>query len=165
MVDLITISDQHKDIIMKLTILKYVMLPGLGLALIVPSFAFAFGGGWPGTADPAVVAEHFTNMFQSQASILGISESELKDAWASGKSIEDIMTEKGITKEDVAARAKDARIKQLKTELQTLVDQGVITQAQADTRLSTVQNRMNDNSAGFSRGFGLLGGSGHRHMR
>jgi ribosomal protein L19E len=36
-------------------------------------------------------------------------------------------------------KIKDARLAQIKTQLQALVDKGVITQSQADKRLATVQ--------------------------
>ena len=99
-------------------------------------------------------------MFQQEAQILGIGVDELKEDWASGKTIRQIMEEKGITQEQVQARMKELQTQQMKTFLQALVDKGVITQAQADKRLEIMQNQLQNGKMnkglpmGFGRGFG-----------
>ncbi|MBI4134493.1 MAG: hypothetical protein HY471_00075 [Candidatus Sungbacteria bacterium] len=75
-----------------------------------------------------------------------------------------LMDEKGITQDQTQARMKDTRLAQLKSQLQTLVDKGIITQAQSDKRLAAMQNQIQNGMGrghkgmmGFGHGFGGLG--------
>ena len=64
---------------------------------------------------------------------------EVKAAWAQGKTLFDLATAHNITKEQLAQKMKGERAGDIKTQLQALVTQGVITQAQADSRLAFMQ--------------------------
>lgn len=131
--------------------LAYAIIPVLGLSAVVGvSAASAHGlfGGF-GTLSPDEIATRQETMFQSEASILGINVDEVKDAWAEGKSVKDLADAHGITPEQLQQKLKDARLQQVKIQLQTLVDKGIITQAQADKRLAALQNRTkNDGKMG-----------------
>jgi hypothetical protein len=95
-------------------------------------------------------------MFTQQANLLGISVDEVKSAWASGKSLNDLAKEKGITQDQLRQKMQDLRQQQMKNYLQTSVDKGVITQAQADSRLSFVQsNQSGKLGKGMRHGFGM----------
>lgn len=72
---------------------------------------------------------------------MGIPVDEVKAAWAQGKNLFDVAATHGITKEQLAQKMKDQRIAEIKTQLQTLVTQGVITQTQADQRLTLIQTK------------------------
>ena len=128
--------------------LFYAFVPVLGLAFLgvgaVSARGFMMGGwGWSGLGGQIpedIVARHQA-MFQRQAQILGISVDDIKAAWAEGKSLNQIMEEKNISADQVQARVKNAQIQQLKTQLQALVDKGIITQSQADKRLEVMQER------------------------
>ncbi len=87
------------------------------------------------------MASRQQSAFQNEATILGISVDEVKAAWAEGKTIKQIMEEKGIDQKQVQDRMKAAHIAQMKIQLQALVDKGIISQAQADKRLEVMQNR------------------------
>ncbi len=140
----------------------YAFLPALGLvgilgAGVASANGFLGGFGGFGSLTPDQVAERQLKMFQTEAQVLGLSVDEIKQAWAEGTSPKDLMTEKGIKPEDVQARMKDLRMQDLKTQLQTLADKGVITQAQADKRLQTMQDRaQNANGKGLKR-MGMMG--------
>jgi len=131
---------------MKKKFITYAILPVLGLAFLVgPASASAMGFGWFGgfdKADSDVIATRMQNMFQNKATLLGISVDEVKNCWAQGKNIWQCAEEHGITKEQLQQKMKDARAQQLKAQIQTLVDKGVITQAQADQRLQWMQNKI-----------------------
>lgn len=150
---------------MKHKLLVYAALPiaslaflGLGISA-ASAHGFGWGGfGFGGSLTPDEIASRQTAQFQQQAQIFGVSLDDLKAGWAEGKSLMQVAEEKGITKEQIQARMKEARLAQMKTQLQALVSKGVITQAQADKRLATVQNKT-QNSKGFMmrgmhRGFG-----------
>ena len=103
------------------------------------------------TKVPVDMAEHTAQMFQSQADLLGATLDEVKQAWAEGKSLQELATAKGISAADLQTKMHAQHIAREKTELATLVSQGVITQAQADTRLASIQNGK------------VKGGFGHGH--
>ncbi len=101
---------------------------------------FGLGGG-ASSLTPDEIATRQQTMFDKQAQILGISASDVKDAWAAGKTFDQIITEKGLDKAAVEQRIKDAATVQMKAQLQALVTKGIITQAQADSRLQFMQTR------------------------
>lgn len=141
---------------MKKKILVYAFLPavlGLGLVSVKAASAHGFMGGW-GAVDPQEVATKHRTMFQEQADILGISIDDIKNAWAEGKSIHDLALEKGITEGELQAKMKALRESQMKSQLQALVDQGIITQAQADRRLTTMQQHMENGGKRMGKGMG-----------
>jgi hypothetical protein len=155
---------------MKNKLFAYTVFPALlGFGLLGAGVVSACGlGGWGfgfgfsnATSTPDIIASRQTALFQYEAQILGISVDDVKNAWAEGKTIKQIMEEKNITQDQVNQRIKDYQIQQYKTQLQTLVTKGVITQAQADKRLQYMQNKIqNSNSKSwmkmFRRGFGLF---------
>lgn len=142
---------------MKKKYLLYTILPIAAFAVLGAGVVSACGffGGF-GNLSPDEIANRQQTMFQEQAQILGISIEEIKNAWAEGKTIKQIMEEKGISQEQVEARIKDLRTQQMKSYFQALVDKGIITQAQADKRLQVVRERFPNGKMGrgFHRGFG-----------
>ncbi len=121
----------------------YATLPVLGVSLLGMNAASAHGffGGFRTFSADEIATEQQT-MFRHQAEILGLSVDEVKNAWAEGKSLGELAEEKGISQADLEKRMKDAHLTRMKTELQTLVDKGIITQAQADKRLTVVEKRL-----------------------
>lgn len=102
------------------------------------------GGGHMGIGDPDKFLERLT----SEASMLGISVDEMKTYWSQGKGVKEIATEKGITEEQLKTKMEAAMKARVSTELKTLVDKGIITQAQADARLKameTMKTKMGEN--------------------
>lgn len=118
------------------------LVPVLGLVLLGGAqFASAHGlMGFNKQATPEEVALRHTEMFTAQATLLGISVDEVKSAWASGKTLKELAEEKGISEETLKEKMKAEREAHIKSELATLVSQGIITQAQADQRLETMKN-------------------------
>lgn len=141
--------------------LKYAILPTMALALIGAGVASAHGFFWGNIQDPQAFAQSQTQMFQKQADLLGISVDELKNDWAQGKTFQQIAQEKGITQDQLKTKMQDLMKQKMKDDLQVLVQQGVITQAQADQRLQYLQNRPQDGNRGrgmmrgFHHGWGL----------
>lgn len=150
--------------------IAYYVLPVLGLVAVMGLGAgsvYAKGpngaggmmlGGLGGfnrnlTADE-VVARH-AEMFQHQADLLGVSVDEVKTAWAAGKNMKDLMEEKGVSQEQVQAKMKAQHETQMKAHLQTLVEKGVITQAQADQRLKAMENIGPGNGQNGRPGMGM----------
>jgi uncharacterized protein YaiL (DUF2058 family) len=96
-------------------------------------------------------------MFAQQATLFGITVDEAKAYWAEGKTIADIAKDKGLTEDQLRTKMDAARQAEMKTRIQNLVDQGVITQAQADKRLQflSTQSTKLPMGRGFHRGFGF----------
>jgi hypothetical protein len=132
-------------------------VPVLGLALLAgvgsASAHGFFGFGAADQRTPEQVGAQQQTMFQNEADLLGISVDEVKDAWANGTSIKDLAKTHGITDEQLQAKMKDALLAKEKAHLQTLVSQGIITQAQADKRLSALQNMPKRPFGRMGRGF------------
>lgn len=115
----------------------------LGLLLAGPSAASAFGGPMVGgfsNATPEQIAERHSEMFARQAALIGATVEEVKNAWASGTSFKDLALSKGITEEQLKAKQQAEHEAKAKLRMQSLVDKGVITQAQADQRLAAMKN-------------------------
>lgn len=115
-----------------------------------------FGGrGLDENLTPDQVVQKQQDMFQHQADITGLSLETVKDAWAEGKTMQDLIEENGLDQAVIEQKMREQRQAQIKEHLDTLVSGGVITKSQADQRLSWMQN--ND----------LKGGGAHRqrHMK
>jgi len=84
-------------------------------------------------------AERTNKIFENLAQILGISVEKVKNYWAEGKTIKEIMEAENIKEEDVQKRIQERELAQLKERLQKLVEKGIITQEQADKRYETMK--------------------------
>lgn len=150
---------------MKYKLLAYAALPIASLAFLGISAVSAHGMfGWGGygmgnTLTPDEIASRQIAQFQQEAQIYGVSVDDLKNGWAEGKSPMQVAKDKGVSAADIQTRMKEAQTQQLKTQLQALVDKGVITQAQADKRLQTIQNQA-QKGPGRMKGMGRHGGFG-----
>jgi len=141
-----------KKILTYSSLLVFTLLFGLGV-----SQADAFWGGNKISLEERTSMQE--TMFKEQASFLGLTLDEVKNAWASGQSMLDLAKSKGVTEEALRAKMQTARQEMMKQELKALVDKGVITQAQADARLKhmeTMKGKMVDsfgkNNNGKARG-------------
>ncbi len=144
----------------------YTILPAvLGLSIAGVQIASAhgmFGGfGMVSNLTPDEIASRGQTMFQNEANLLGISVDDVKSGWAQGQTIMQIAEAHGITQEQLQKKMKDQRVQNLKTQLQTLVDKGIITQAQADQRITFMQNQVQNGKGkmgmrGWHRGFGFF---------
>jgi len=140
---------------------KYLILLASTIALLPISgvLAYGFGGFWGfNNLDPDQIVQRQQMMFEREAKILGISVDELKNYWANGKTMKEIMEEKGINQEDVQKRMKEIRLQELKSYLDILVSKGVISQDQANKRYEVMQNWTENGRMG--RGKGLFWGMG-----
>ena len=150
-------------------LLAYAVIPTLGLGFLGLNIASAHGlfGGFGNNLTPDQVATRQQNMFQNEATLLGISVDDVKNAWAQGKTIVEIAQDHGITKEQLQQKIKDMKTQQLKTQLQTLVDKVVITQSQADQRLQYVNQQLASGNSvkGFWGGLHSGGRGGMGMMR
>ena len=146
----------------KHTVLAYALAPLMGLGLLgVANVASAagFGFGMMRTnSTPEEVAARQQELFQREATLLGISVDDVKVAWATGKSVQTLAKEKGISAETIKAKIEAERTAAVQAQLQTLVSKGVITESQADSRLKFLAS-MPKGKGGkgmfMHRGFGL----------
>ena len=140
---------------MKKKYLMFAALPAFTLVLVGAGVASARGmyGFGMNNLTPEQLATVHQEKFAREADLLGISATEVKNAWASGKTMRDLAAEKGISQETLHAKMQDLRKQQMKANLATLVSKGVITQAQADQRAQFI-----DSNTSTGRGFGKGGG-------
>lgn len=127
----------------------------LGVNYVSAHGFYGFFGG--STATPEQIASRQQTAFQNEAALLGISVDEVKNAWAEGKTLQQLAQDHGITADQLQQKLKDYSLQQIKDQLQTLVSQGVITQAQADQRLQFIQNNQNKTGKMGHRGGGMMG--------
>jgi len=133
--------------ILLFSILTLVVLATVGISSVSAHGWFGLGG----ILEPEKVVERQNQMFEQQANLLDINVDKVKDYWAQGKNVREIVTELGISNEDLQAKMQVQRQTRLEQELQILVDNGVITQAQADTRLSAMKNMSTNGKFGRTR--------------
>ena len=136
----------------------YIILPALALGLVGTGVASAHGWfGSFGNATPEEITQHQETMFQNKAELFGIGVDEIKDYWAEGKTFKEIAEAEGITQEELQERMMEARDERMQNHIQALVDNGVISQEQADKRLQFMEERMANGKMGmgFHRGFGM----------
>lgn len=146
---------KHKKLTYSLLTLALIL--GVGGATTVS----AWGGFAPfNKATPEEQAASATARFTHEATLLGTSVDKVKQAWAEGKTIVELASELGITEDALRAKMEDERQTQMKTHLQTLVSAGVITQAQADARLTFMtanagKGQGQGKGKGIGRGMGM----------
>src|SRR3989338_5795641 len=101
------------------------------------------------------MAKHQVEMFTHEAELLGVSIDIVKDGWADGKSLLEIAEEQGVSEEALKERMRAKHEEQMKAHIQALVDQGIISQEQANRRLQVMQNHANEGGRiMLRRGFG-----------
>jgi len=120
-------------------------------------------------ADPRAIVERQEARFEHQAEMLGISPDEVKAKWAEGKTPLEIAEELGISQEEMREKIRAERKQHFQERLQILVDNGVITQAQAKARIQAMEERLANGDFGHRMGarldrgihktFGLMGGN------
>ncbi len=141
--------------------LAYTILPALALVLAGTGVASAHGWfGEFGNATPEEIAQHQETMFQNKAELFGIGVDKMKNYWAEGKNFKEIAETEGITQEQLQERMMQARQEQIQNHIQVLIDNGVISQEQADKRLQFTEERITNDKMGrgshwgFGMGFG-----------
>jgi hypothetical protein len=107
---------------------------------------------------PEQIVNRQQTMFQNEANMLGISIDDVKNGWAEGKSLLQIATDHGITKEQLQQKMKDAQTAQFKSQLDTLVSSGIITQAQADKRMAFISAQVANGNMHKEFGRGMMRG-------
>ena len=133
--------------------MKKILIPTL-LSIGIIGFmgvSIASAHGWGGgffNLDPEEMAERQSQMFENKAGLLGVDVEEVKNYWAEGKNVREIIEELGIDEDEFQGRLREARQVRMESRLQALVDNEVITQEQADRRLQTMEER----SEGFENG-------------
>jgi hypothetical protein len=150
---------------MNTTIRKVSLLSLAGLASlgIMSASAMGFGGGMGMRSNltPEELAARHTEMFAQHASILGLSVAEVKAAWAQGKNMLTLAKEKGISQAQLQEKMQALRQTEMKEHLQALVSKGVITQAQADSRLAYMKSNSSVGKSGRGghrgQGMGMMG--------
>lgn len=145
---------------MKNKFIVYAVVPVvLSVGLIGANAAVAHGMfGAASNLSPEQIVSFQQNIFTKEAQILGISEAELKADWALGKTFNQIIQDRKLDKAQIEQRGQVAQVAQMKTQLQTLVEKGVITQAQADSRLAAMQTKMS--AVKGKKGHGRMGQMG-----
>ncbi len=72
----------------------YAILPVLGLGLLAGTTTASAHGFPMANLTPQEIATKQSTMFQTQADLIGTTVAEIKDAWAQGKSFEQLATER-----------------------------------------------------------------------
>lgn len=143
---------------MKINLKKAVTGSGIMLAsglMFASAHMGGMGGGFEGGMGGDMDSTRLTARFEQDAKMLGVNVSEVKDAWADGKSIFDLAKEKGIATSTITAKMQESRAAEMKTKMDALVTSGVITQAQADKKMAnmkTMQDKMKTDRASGKMG-------------
>jgi hypothetical protein len=117
------------------------------VALAVLGVGVAFAQGQQPPAQGGMMGWMHDYVEQALASKLGLTEQQVEDQFAAGKTMYQIALDNGIKQEDLATFMNDVH----KEAFANAVKAGVMTQAQADWMLQRMQNR------GFGNGNGTTG--------
>lgn len=99
---------------------------------------------------------------EMKAEALGMTTDELKTALNGGKKFQELLTEKGITKDDLKAKMEAAMKKKAEEHLQSLVTDGTLTQEEADVMKRVGEKlKAKFKAEGKGEGFGHGGSRGH----
>jgi cobalamin biosynthesis protein CbiD len=125
---------------------KYAFFAILGVGAVMFSFSASAAGFHMGFK-----AEGRSQMIADKASVLGISEDVLKSKLSEGKTFLSIIQEQGMTQEQFQTKMQE----KMKLNLEQMVKDGKITQAQIDAHLSRqkdMQAKMGNLRGGMGRG-------------
>jgi hypothetical protein len=153
---------------------KHLALFGIPLlALGLASTALAYSGNGygqgEGSADcplseeerEARKSEHETERIADIAAITGISEIELKEAFANGTSMHDIFEKYDINGSELRDELRAKATVRMEAHIGELVAEGILTQKEADERIATMAERRD---GGMHKGeHGARDGSGDRN--
>src|SRR3989338_6592022 len=89
-------------------------------------------------------------MFADQAALLGLSVDQIKAGWAQGQNLAEIAKANNISQADLEKRMQAKQQEKMASQLKSLVEKGVITQAQADARAKFIATKTS--KKGFGRG-------------
>lgn len=92
------------------------------------------------------------------AKALGMTTDELTSALQSGKTLQDLATEKGVGIADVQAAVQAVRVTEMRERIAQAVEDGTMTQEKADWLLEGLDNGFM--GGGMGRGFGGQRGGG-----
>lgn len=85
---------------------------------------------------------------EDKAEFFGLSVDELQSRLDEGKTFQDIIEEQGLDKDELLAEFKEQKKARMEAYLNELVEDGELTQEEADERLSQFQEKF-DNKDGF----------------
>ncbi len=105
---------------------------------------FGLGGGFG----------HFWAVFDAAAEALGLTPEQLFSELRSGKTLEEIAEARGVDIQEVYDAMQAARVQEMKEAIQQAVQDGRITQEQADWLLEGLEKGYFPMGRGFGRGFG-----------
>src|SRR4030042_3608538 len=95
-------------------------------------------------------------MLELKAEILGITVVQLEEKLKEGKTLKQIIEELGLTWEQVRDRMYEKMQARIEERLQQMVDEGTITQEQADKKMDRLPKKYEKNNghgSAFMRGF------------
>lgn len=133
--------------------LRWSVLAVMGLLVLGAALpAMAAGDSSP----QAGLRQRAQSMIQALADLTGKDLSAIQAERQSGKSVVDIAVENGISEEKLTETITTAN----KSRLQALLEEGKITQAQYDTCLTQMDQRIQERMTSTSTGGGCRGGNG-----
>lgn len=100
----------------------------------------------------------YERMIEAKAKVLGISTSDLQQMLDSGKSFPEIVKDAGISYLDFHNKMREVRLEQLDEHLHELVEDGILSQSEADARLEQAQSGeriFNRQGRGFNSASGM----------
>jgi len=135
-----------------------IMLAGI-LAVAGTGIVSAQGRGWFGGLDPEEMAARQEEKFQTEAEVLGLDTEAIKDAWAEGKNFHELAEEQGISQEELQAKMQAQHQERHQEMLQAMVQNGTISQEQADAKLQQMEECQESGDCNGPMGRGM-GGKG-----
>jgi F0F1-type ATP synthase membrane subunit c/vacuolar-type H+-ATPase subunit K len=146
---------------------KQIMMIGAGLVLatgLLTSSTFAHGMGGKGMGGmmmhgtPEQQAEMLNKHLNTMVSVFGITLDQAKTYWAEDKNIHEIAKERNISETDLKTKMQAIKEAEMKIALQNMVSKGLITQAQADSKLAKMKTKMTEMKGKMGQKMGKMFG-------
>ncbi len=106
--------------------------------------------------------EGFWSMYDAVAEALDLTPEELFAELHDGQSVADIAEEQGVEMEEIRAAVEDARVEMRKEAIEQAVENGRLSQEQADWMIEGLEEGFLPGGRGFGRGHGARPGRGGR---
>ena len=151
---------KKRIIILSSVALAVLLLAGLGGAAVVfaqeptPPIPFGWHGGGRGFGGRGMMGGFSGQwtMFDTAAETLGLTPEELFDELQAGNSLVDIAEEQGVDVEEVYETISAARSEAIPEAIEQAVDDGYLSQEQADWVLEGLDQNLFPMGRGFGRG-------------
>lgn len=131
------------SLLVLMSLFSFIFLPSLSEARMMRNII---------NVDPEIYSQQLQSKFEYWSQISGIDINKIKNYWAQGKTFREMSVLEKVDLNKVQEKNREYRLSQLRTNLQELVNKGIITQEQANQRLEFYRKKLETGYGFYGRG-------------